>query len=179
VEWSQFNLKTFLKDFADQSEAENIFLIAHSMGARALTGALKELVLQYPAIRAKLKEIILAAPDIDAATFKRDIAPRILTSDRSTTLYASSKDAALQASKQFAGYRRAGDTDGGVTVAEGLDTIDASNVKTDFIGHSYYTKSESILADMFNLIHHRKRAEERFGLKPVESAAGRYWAFSR
>ena len=38
---------------------------------------------------------------------------------------------ALTASKHFAGYRRAGDTAGGVTIVEGLDTIDASNIRTD------------------------------------------------
>ena len=179
AEWSQFDLKTFLRDFAERSEAENIFLVAHSMGARVLTGALKDLMVEYPAIRPKLREIILAAPDIDADTFKRDIAPRILTSQHSATLYASSEDYALMASKRFAGYRRAGDTAGGVTVAENLETIDATGIETDFFGHSYYAESESILEDLRNLILFRQRAEKRSALTPVESAAGRYWAFSR
>jgi esterase/lipase superfamily enzyme/Tfp pilus assembly protein PilF len=178
AEWSQVDLENFLKDFAEQSEADNIFLIAHSMGARVLTGALKELLAEDPQIRSKLKEIILAAPDIDADTFKRDIAPRILTTERSATLYASSGDYALTASKNFAGYRRAGDTAGGVTVVEGLDTIDASNIRTDFIGHSYYGDSDSVLGDIRNLILYRKRAEERSGLTPVDSAGSRYWALS-
>jgi esterase/lipase superfamily enzyme len=179
AEWSEADLVAFLKDFVEQSEAENIFLIAHSMGARVLTGALKELFVEYPAIRQKLKGIILAAPDIDADTFKRDIAPRILTSERIATLYASSHDNALKASKEFAGYRRAGDTAGGVTLAEGLDTIDASKVQTDFLGHSYFAESGSVLGDVRNIMLYRKHAEERSGLTPVESAAGRYWAFSR
>jgi esterase/lipase superfamily enzyme len=178
AEWSQIDFKNFLKDFAQQSGAENIFLIAHSMGSRVLTNGLKELLQENPIIRAQLKEIILAAPDIDADTFKRDLAPRILPPVRSTTLYASSKDYALTASKHFAGYRRAGDTAGGVTVVEGLDTIDASNIRTDFVGHSYYGDSESVLGDLRTLILNRKRAEERSGLTPVESSAGRYWAFS-
>jgi esterase/lipase superfamily enzyme len=92
AEWSQLDFKNFLKDFARQSGAENIFLIAHSMGNRVLTGALTELLQEDPPIRAQLKEIILAAPDIDADTFKRDIAPRILAPVRSATLYASSRD---------------------------------------------------------------------------------------
>jgi esterase/lipase superfamily enzyme len=178
AEWSQFDFKTFLRDFAEQSGAESIFLIAHSMGSRVLTGALKELVLEDPAIRSKFKEIILAAPDIDADTFRRDIAPKILSKNRSATLYASSGDYALMASKTFAGYRRAGDSAGGVTVAQGLDTIDASSIRTDFVGHSYYGDSGSVLGDMRNLMLLRKRAEERPGLAPVQSAAGRYWAFS-
>ena len=149
------------------------------MGARVLTGALKELRAEYPAIDPKLREIILAAPDIDADTFERDIAPRILTSKRSATLYASSNDYALTLSKRFAGYRRAGDTVGGVTIAEGVDTVDASNIKTDFVGHSYFAESASIVTDIVNLFRSGKRAKERPGLTPVESGAGQYWAFSR
>ncbi len=167
AEWSRVDLKTFLHDFAAQSGADNIFLIAHSMGTRVLTGALKDLLAEEPDIRAKIKEVILAAPDIDADTFKRDIAPKILTADRAATLYASSADYALKASKHFAGYRRAGDTAGGVTLVPGLDTIDASNLSTDFIGHSYYADSASVLGDLRSLILSRKRAEER-GLKLVE-----------
>ena len=44
IQWTQVNLKKFIKDFADQSQAENIYLVAHSMGNRALTVAVKELV---------------------------------------------------------------------------------------------------------------------------------------
>lgn len=54
ADWTQVDLKNFIREFAEQSGAENIFLIAHSMGARALTGALKDLLLEYPAIRPKL-----------------------------------------------------------------------------------------------------------------------------
>jgi esterase/lipase superfamily enzyme len=179
AEWSQIDFKNFLKDFAETSGAESIFLVAHSMGSRVLTNGLKELLQEEPQIRAQLKEIILAAPDIDADTFKRDLAPRILPPVRSTTLYASSRDYALTASKHFAGYRRAGDTAGGVTVVEGLDTIDASNIRTDFVGHSYYGDSASVLGDLRTLILNRKRAEERSGLTPVDSSDGHYWAFSR
>jgi esterase/lipase superfamily enzyme len=177
AEWSGVDFSKFLKDFAQQSGAENIFLIAHSMGNRVLTEGL-ELLEQDAATRAKLKEIVLAAPDLDAETFRTNTAPRILAPLRSATLYASSTDVALIASKHFAGYRRAGDTAGGVTVIEGLDTIDASNIRTDFVGHSYYGDSKSVLGDLRTLILTRKRAEERSGLTPVESSAGRYWAFA-
>jgi esterase/lipase superfamily enzyme len=95
AEWAVLDFKNFLEQFAKQSQADNIFLIAHSMGSRVLAGALKELVLEDPAIRPKFKEIIFAAPDIDADTFRRDIAPRILSNARSATLYASSGDYAL------------------------------------------------------------------------------------
>jgi esterase/lipase superfamily enzyme/Tfp pilus assembly protein PilF len=178
AEWSRLDFKSFLKDFAAQSDAENIYLIAHSMGTRVLTGALKELVLEDPSIRDKFDEIILAAPDIDADTFKRDIAPRILAGEAGTTLYASSGDYALMASKTFAGYRRAGDTAGGVTIAPGVDTIDASAIRTDFVGHSYYADSDSVLGDLRDLLLHGKRPDKRSRLSPMKSKDGRYWTFT-
>lgn len=177
AEWSRLDFKNFLKDFADQSGADNIYLIAHSMGTRVLTGALKELVLEDPSMRDKFDEIILAAPDIDADTFKRDIAPKILAGEGGTTLYASSGDYALMASKTFAGYQRAGDTAEGVTIAPGVDTIDASAIRTDFVGHSYYADSDSVLGDLRDLIL-GKPPEKRSRLSPAKTDSGRYWIFS-
>jgi esterase/lipase superfamily enzyme len=178
AEWAVVDFKNFLEQFAKQSQADSIFLIAHSMGSRVLAGALKELVAEDPTLRPKFKEIIFAAPDIDADTFRRDIAPRIFSPTRSATMYASSGDYALLASKKFAGYRRAGDAGGGVTVAPGLDTIDASGIRTDFIGHSYFGDSTSVLGDLRDLILLRKRPEQRSRLSPLMTGPSRYWAFS-
>lgn len=177
IQWTQANLKRFIKDFADQSAAENIYLVAHSMGNRALTGAVKELVQENPDIRNRFKEIILAAPDIDAEIFKRDIAPYIVTATPTVTLYASSNDKALIASKQVHGYARAGDSGGGLVIVNGVDTIDSTNAETDFVGHTYYASSKSIIADMFNLIHRKLRPDERPGLKGIDDQGGRYWQF--
>ena len=179
AEWAVLDFKNFLDRFAKQSGADSIFLIAHSMGSRVLAGALKELVAEDPAIRPKFKEIVFAAPDIDADTFRRDIAPKIFSPERSATMYASSGDYALLASKKFAGYRRAGDVGGGVTIAPGLDTIDASGIRTDFIGHSYFADSTSVLGDLRDLILLRKRAEQRSRLTPRVSGTNHYWTFSQ
>jgi len=177
AEWAVLDFKNFLEQFAKQSQADNIFLIAHSMGSRVLAGALKELVAEDPAIRPKFKEIVFAAPDIDADTFRRDIAPKIFSPTRSATMYASSGDYALIASKTFAGYPRAGDAGGGVTIAPGLDTIDASGIRTDFIGHSYFADSTSVLGDLRDLILLRKRPEQRPRLSPLMTGGSRYWTF--
>lgn len=182
AEWARHDFKVFLKAFTAQSDAEEIYLIAHSMGTRVLTGALKEWILEEPDARQRFDEIVLAAPDIDAETFKRDIAPKILaptdpSGEGGTTLYASSGDYALMASKTFAGYPRAGDTAEGVTVVPGMDTVDASMIRTDFVGHSYYADSGSVIGDLRDLILKGKRADERARLSPVATGDGRYWTF--
>lgn len=188
AEWARHDFKMFLQDFTAKSDAENIYLIAHSMGARVLTGALKELLLEDPKIGETFDEIVLAAPDIDAETFKRDIAPKILApktltpasaGEGGTTLYASSGDYALMASKTFAGYPRAGDTAEGVTLVPGIDTVDASAIRTDFVGHSYYADSDSVIGDLRDLILKRKRPEKRKRLSPVKSDEGHYWTFKK
>jgi len=66
-----------------------------------------------------------------------------------------------------------------LVIVQGIDTIDATNVSTDFIGHSYFAESRSVISDIFYLIKDGKSAQERFGLIENNTAAGRYWVFKR
>jgi esterase/lipase superfamily enzyme len=76
------------------------------------------------------------------------------------TLYASSVDRALRAAmRHMGGYPRAGSAGEDLIVVEGIDTVDASNVETDFLEHSYYGSNRTIISDLFHLI--------RNGLAPV------------
>ena len=175
IEWAQSNLRGFLDDFFAESNAQHVYLIAHSMGNRALTRAVASLLDDKPELRDRLTELILTAPDIDADVFKRDIAPVIAASCSSVTLYASSGDKALLASKAVHGYPRAGDSGEGLVLVEGIETIDASGSNTDLIGHSYYAEDKSVLSDLFYLIRDGVRADHRFGLEEVNSPLGRYW----
>lgn len=177
VEWAQSDLKRFLQDFFAKSDADNVYLIAHSMGNRALTRATASLLTENPALRTRLKEIILAAPDIDAEVFRRDIAPALVQAGRPITLYASSRDRALMASKLAHGGPRAGDSGPGVVVMRGIETVDATSVDTSLLGHSYYGDARSVLSDIFYLVHDGKSADFRFGMKRMDAPAGRYWAF--
>lgn len=177
VEWAQANLRHFLEDFLTRSDAQSVFLIAHSMGNRALTRALASLLAEKPALARRLTEVILTAPDIDADVFKRDIAPALTASGRPITLYASSGDLALAASKQVHGYARAGDSGAGLVVIRGIETIDATGMDTSLLGHSYFADSRSVLSDLFNIVRNHQQADQRFGLRRVESPIGRYWTF--
>ncbi len=179
IEWSQANLRGFLEDFFTRSQAQNGYLIAHSMGNRALARAAAALMTDKPELRARLKEVILTAPDIDAAVFKRDIAPMLAAAGRPVTLYASSQDLALLASKRVHGYPRAGDAGPGLVVVPGIETIDATQVDTSLLGHSYFAEASSVLSDIFYLIRSGERADRRFGLRRVEGEAGAYWEFKR
>jgi esterase/lipase superfamily enzyme len=179
IEWAQTNLKGFLDDFFTSSDAQNVYLIAHSMGNRALTRAVASLLSEKPLLRQRLKEVILTAPDIDAEVFRRDIAPALAASGRPITLYASSEDLALVASKKVHGYARAGDAGQGLVVVSGIETVDATGTDTSLLGHSYFAETRSVLSDIFYLIRSGQRADQRFGLRRVDTAGGHYWAFKK
>ena len=146
------------------------------MGNRCLTNALRRL--KNPAANSNFfREVILAAPDIDAETFQSDILPAIIPHTSRVTLYASSRDKALEASKLVHKYKRVGDTDGGVLIMPPMETVDVSSIDTSFDGHSYYGDNSSVISDLYYLIHDGKRAAERFGMKEKESEGQRYWVF--
>lgn len=101
AEWTQTNLKNFLIDFLEKSDSKNIYLIAHSMGNRILSRAIIDVLNTNTDYRNRIKEVILTAPDIDADVFKRDIAPALVAQGEPVTLYASSTDKALAASRRY------------------------------------------------------------------------------
>lgn len=179
IEWTQTNLKDFLEDFFNRSDAQNVYLIAHSMGNRALTRAVASLLAEKPFLRQRLTEVILTAPDIDADVFKRDIAPALTKLGRPITLYASSEDRALVASKSVHGYPRAGDSGGGLVLLPGIETIDATGTDTSFLAHSYFAETNPVLMDLSALVVNRQRAEQRTGLTRVNTQGGNYWVFKR
>lgn len=174
VQWSEANLKRFLLDYAQNSGAKDIYLLAHSMGNRALTGAVKALFAEHPGLKGRFKEIILTAPDIDADIFKRDIAPALAAGCDKITLYVSDGDKALLASKTVHGYPRAGDSAVGITVAPGIETIDASGLDTSFLEHSYFAESGTVLTDIRKLVLEQLRAAQR-GLKKLSASGVDYW----
>lgn len=177
VEWTQADLSTFLADFLQQSDAEHVYLLAHSMGNRALAKATAGVIAARPQLAGRIREVILAAPDIDADVFRGQLLPALAALPNPLTLYASSEDSALRASKAIHGYARAGESGAGIVLAPGVETIDASTVDTGFIRHSYFAEQRTALSDMYYLIQKQTRAAERFGLRAVEGATGRYWTF--
>jgi esterase/lipase superfamily enzyme len=177
VEWSTLNLKNFLLDYAQRSGARDIYLIAHSMGNRALTRAVAALFTEHPELRGRFKEIILTAPDVDSDVFAREIAPKLTAGCDKITLYVSDGDKALLASKEVHGYPRLGDAAVGITVVPGVETVDASGLDTSFLEHSYFAESHSVLQDIRRLVLEGLRAAQR-GLTEKQASAGkRYWKF--
>src|SRR5687768_770225 len=177
AEWTIPHLTAFLTNVLERSGASTVHVIAHSMGNRPLTRALEAIARTLPDGAPRFAEAILTAPDVDADTFC-ELAAWLRRVTSRVTLYASSRDVALEASRQFHGFRRAGDTFEGVTVVGGVDTIDATAVDTSLLGHSYYAGARSVLADFFHLLKHRLPPDQRFGLTRHQLGEASYWTFS-
>jgi esterase/lipase superfamily enzyme len=156
---------------------KDVYIVAHSMGSRIVSQVMRSRV-ERGKTAPRVSELLLAAPDINADLFRRVIAPK-LTEMRGTqtTVYASSSDLALIASKTVHGYRRVGETAGGVFVYPGLDTVDASSASPAIraFGHSYLTDSAAVLKDIRSLLRLKLSAKAR-GLTETGVSPDLYWS---
>jgi len=168
-------LTAFLSKLILSSGAEEIHLIAHSMGNRALVNALDRLAVTPNREKKPFKQVVLTAPDVP----RKDVESLIqAASDKSerVTLYASSKDKALGLSQVKHKYERLGKVYDYPYVLEGMDSIDASKVKTDFWGHGVFATTRTVLGDLAALIADGKPPSKRFGLRQLKPPSGAAWA---
>ncbi len=180
AEWAEAHFVELMSDLLEQVPVHSIYLVGHSMGNRIIGNA--TITLSGDRLESDLmlfREIIMIAPDIDADVFRKDMAPRLARTGIHVTLYASSRDRALLASKAFHGYPRAGDSGEALLVVEGTETIDASDASGGLLGHSYYAEDRRIMEDIFGLLQTGQRADNRFGLEAIDSQQGHYWTFRK
>lgn len=148
--WSVPHLSRFLVDLQEKTDIDEIHVIAHSMGTRVLTQALAQA--RDDGFDLKLNNVILAAPDIDADTFKEQILPKISGVATRLTMYASSGDTALKLSQKIHGNDRLGLGGPFLKSLEGMDTVNATDIDTSLIGHAYYGSHRLIVRDLLNLV---------------------------
>ena len=180
AEWAQADFVRLLTGLLEAVAARNVYVVGHSMGNRIIGRGMTSLASdRLPGDLIVFREIVMIAPDIDADVFRLDIAPRMTRTGIHTTVYASSNDRALMASRAFHGYARAGDAGGRLVVVDGVETVDASDVSAGLLGHSYFAEDRRIMEDIFALLQTGQRADNRFGLEAVNTDAGRYWTFRK
>ena len=183
--WTQTHLKQFLLELAGETGARSINVVAHSMGNRPTTGALVEIGWERsrsgpgaggPEDHGQMFDrVVLAAPDVDADRFRRDLAPVLTQVANHVTLYASSDDQALIASKRVHGYPRAGESGRNVVVVPGIETVDVSGIDLSLLGHSYYGDNRSMLQDLYEVVRARLPAPRRRLLTPRPHGELTYW----
>ena len=151
------------------SGARTVHAIAHGMGNRVLLRALGA-----PGPLQPLGQIVFAAPDVDRDTFL-GLAPRCRGRAERFTLYGSSRDRAVRASRIVHVRPRAGEAADAMVVAPGIDSIDASAADTSLLEPA--GGEVSILGDISALLRHGLPPDQRTGLVPRDGPDGRSWVF--
>lgn len=181
-------LVEFIRLVSDKTGVANVHIIAHSMGNRVLMRTLDEIARFSAGSRARINQVVLAAPDVDKVQFEA-MAKNIVNSKvaKGLTLYASQADTALQISRKARGDGappRAGDVapPAGPAIVPGIDTIDISALSTSVfdLGHDKYADSPELLADIRKLFNDGGKPSERsssFRITPWGTL--QYWRYVR
>jgi esterase/lipase superfamily enzyme len=164
AEWSSPHFQQFLQDL-QRTGVSRIHLIAHSMGNRILLRGLQACSLQHVA------QVVFAAPDVDADTFREALPVVSKLADRLTE-YANDNDRALKASAWKHGLPRAGQLTAAVRNTD-EDVVDATRVDTSLEHHSYFVDSPQVVSDIALVIADKLPPRPR--LVQVQQGQINYW----
>ncbi|MEH0370034.1 alpha/beta hydrolase [Vibrio mimicus] len=153
---------------------DEVLVLAHSMGSLCLAEAIKKINSSSPL----LSKLALAAPDIQKQEFLQEYSTYIKTAFDEVTLYVSSKDKALWCSKYANSAVRLGDAGENITVIDGVDTIDMSEVDRGLfsLNHSYISEKNSAMTDMHNFFINSIPARLRRLKSKLTRDRDEYWA---
>lgn len=163
---SAHHFEGFLRTLRLQSGATAVHVLAHSMGNEVVTRALEHFGQRREVV---VQEVVFTAPDVDQEEFVQRL-PSMGVAARRLTLYASANDLALKFSQGFARYPRAGQAGRSLVVHQGLETVDASSMQLDFLGHSYFV-AKPVLSDLERIVVGRTPRQ-----RGLRQTAG-YWRF--
>jgi esterase/lipase superfamily enzyme len=168
-----FHLLQLVRRVVPAAQPDRIHVLAHSMGSEVVAKAVSLASAGDTTVR--LAQVAFAAPDVDARVFRRELLPVLRAQAQRVTLYASSDDDALRASRAVNGVWRLGMGGDSLTVIDGMDTIDASRVRADALGHTLFG-NVAFLADLALLIGEGRPPLER-RLLPVQRGELTFWRF--
>lgn len=171
---------TVMGELASLLPSGPVYVVAHSMGNRVLVEGLSQLFEDQPGKRRALREVVMAAPDVDQEDFRLNYASRLLRPGTPRfTLYASKNDLALSSSEALQGGKRLGYGGDALYLQRDLDSVDASAVTKEFfsLNHSYFGDTTTVLSDLFHLIRTRLPPTKRPSLKKWDRPDGTAWAF--
>jgi esterase/lipase superfamily enzyme len=146
---SGYHFARFVREVLPRLEADRLSVIGHSMGSEVVARGIVRLAGDTAA--PTFAQLVLAAPDLDVRTFRREVLPLVPARAKRLTLYASDDDDALRASKVLNGVWRLGLGGDSLVVQPEFDTIDASRVKGDALQHTLFG-NPSLIADLQALL---------------------------
>ena len=179
VGWTVPHLEAFLLDLREKGNLKSIHVVAHSMGNRALLGAVERLGLKQPVGEPLLSRVVMAAPDVDSLEFQNRFSQLLQKVSSATTVYGSKNDRALMLSESLHGYDRLGLVSDHFGSQANVEMIDTSPLDLSALGHSYYGEIPLVIDDMKAFFATQFSARERPWLKSQQGTANRLvWRFS-
>lgn len=150
--YSRDALELLLSALADDPNVDEVSILAHSMGNMVALEALRQMAIRDKRVPAKIKNVMLASPDVDVDVFRRmmvDIGP----TGPNMTLFVSRDDRALQVSRRVWGnVERLGQIDvtqepyASEMSAEGITVIDLTKLRTDDkLNHAKFAASQEVV----------------------------------
>ncbi|WP_235919298.1 alpha/beta hydrolase [Aureimonas psammosilenae] len=150
--YSRDSLEAMIAQAAARPDVGEITLMAHSMGSWLAMEAMRQLAIRQGRLPDKLRNIVLASPDLDVDVFREqlnDIGP---AQDR-ITIFTSQDDRALLVSRRLAGgVQRLGAVDltkPDVQAAfqeRGIRVVDLSGIRAgDSLNHTKFAESADVV----------------------------------
>ena len=148
--YSRRALEDLIFEAARSPDVDDVTILSHSMGTWLATEALRGVAMREKSIPAKVRNVVLASPDIDIDVFRRqlfEMGPK----RPHFTILTSTRDKALEVSSWLSGgVKRVGGSDPR-PYAPLLDKLDVSVIDTssiaskDPIGHNAFADSPEII----------------------------------
>jgi esterase/lipase superfamily enzyme len=150
--YSRDALESLLAVLQRDPAVQEIDILAHSMGNWLTLEALRQMAIRDKRIAPKIRQVMLAAPDVDVDVFRRQII-EIGENRPPFTLFVSRDDQALRASRAVWGNMpRVGAVDAqaepyaSMFQAERITPIDLTDIKTpDSLGHTKFAESPEVV----------------------------------
>ncbi|MFO1146808.1 MAG: alpha/beta hydrolase [Alsobacter sp.] len=151
--YSRSDLASLLETAAASPEVGEITILAHSLGSWVAVEAVRQLGLAHHGVPAKIRNLILASPDLDVGVFRRqveDMGPR----RPNITLFVAQTDRALRLSAFLTrGRTRLGAIDPGQEAyaaelegLKGVTVLDLTGLRSnDRINHDLYAQSPEVV----------------------------------
>ncbi|MBP0441065.1 alpha/beta hydrolase [Tianweitania sediminis] len=150
--YSRDSLEQILAAAAANPDVSEITLMAHSMGSWLAMEAVRQLAIRQGGVPDKLRNIVLAAPDLDVDVFHEQLDVLGPAQER-ITLFTSQDDRALLVSRRLAGgVQRLGAVD--LTrrdvqaryAQRGIDVVDLSGIRAgDSLNHTKFAESAEVV----------------------------------
>ncbi len=173
---------------------DRLWLIANSMGAQVVVDAFRRLYDQADLADAEteIKDVVLTAPDVDYDEFDETFRHALESLAKSTTIYVSSNDRALLASRILNRGRRRGEStltprqlETAVRVvdhdpnAEAVNVVDVTPVNRTRNFHNFSLETPEFFDDLYLRLTNAEVPRSRL-IYPVQAPNGTvYWILTR